>query len=146
MAFPSTEKWYNWPSVSVKTKCSFATSGKGFSLSSLGSEKYSFCKKLLNKRVNLPGLLDFSLISASCFFFNDFKLCRGDHSRAVIGGNFLGIVRSRFRFFKSHNSNGAFLKATMKNCLSCDTLIMSMGGSSDLWDLRGVDLPVLTSV
>ena len=27
MAFPSTEKWYNWPSGSVKTKCSLATKG-----------------------------------------------------------------------------------------------------------------------
>jgi hypothetical protein len=55
-------------------------------------------------------------LSSLIFLLSDLRLWRGDHSRAVIGGNFRGIVLSGCRFFKSHNSNGAPTKATIKYC------------------------------
>ena len=124
IALPSTEKWYSCPSGSVNTKCSLAT------------------KAVLS----LSSLIVSGDLSCSCFFFNDFKLCNGDHSKAVIGGNFFGIVLSKLRFFKSHNSNGAPRNETMKYCFKCETRIISIGGSSDLCDRKATDLPVRISV
>ena len=55
----------------------------------------------------------FSNFSRS-FLFKCFKLCKGDQSSAVIGGNFFGIVRRSVKDRRSHSSNGAPINATMK--------------------------------
>ena len=57
-------------------------------------------------------------LSSLIFLLRDFRLCSGDHSKAVIGGNFLGIVLNGCRFFRSQSSKGAPTNATMKYCIA----------------------------
>ena len=59
---------------------------------------------------------------------------------------FFGMVLSKLRFFKSQSSNGAPRNETMKYCFKWETRIMSIGGSSLLWDLSATLFPVRISV
>ena len=99
-------------------------------------------------RANCTTLSKFRMIRHHNYFITTYVLSYStyDHSKAVIGGNFLGMVLNRLRFFKSHNSNGAPRKETMKYCFRCETRIMSIGGSSDLCDLKATECPVRISV
>ena len=48
IALPSTEKWYNWPSGSVNTKCSFATREAWDSVESEKSRNF-ICKSKFSR-------------------------------------------------------------------------------------------------
>ena len=69
----------------------------------------------------------------------------GDHSRAEMWGNFLGIVLSRQSLVRSHSSKGPEEKATTKNLLVWETLtmvILASPGSLDWSDLMCFTFPV----
>ena len=53
--------------------------------------------------------------------FFDLVPAAGDHSRAVIWGNFLGMVLKTLILAKSQSSNGPWEKATTKNLRKCET-------------------------
>lgn len=59
----------------------------------------------------------FSLPWLIIFFFRDFRLCEGDHSRAVGWGRDFPVSLSMVSVWRSHSSKGLSLKPTIKYCL-----------------------------